>query len=137
MHSLLAATGEPVVPTLADVFGHAPKAPLTPDEIQESNIAIRSYRADYLSYWASTASLTGTGRPVDAVIAPTTPYASPLVGKLRYSGYTTAFNLLDYSVCVVPVTRADKGIDRYGSGMFEALSEQDQVCYEECKFFAN
>lgn len=103
--------------------------------MQDGNIAIRTYRAAYLAYWAGTASLTGTGRPVDAVIAPTTPYASPLVGQLRYAGYTTAINLLDYSVCVVPVTRADGRVDRYGDGGgFEAWNEQDRVCYEECKF---
>ncbi|KAL9091463.1 MAG: hypothetical protein Q9165_004849 [Trypethelium subeluteriae] len=123
-------TGEPAPATLAGTFGNSPTTPSSVRDVQSHNIATRTYRADYLTYWRSTASLTGTGRPVDAIIAPTSPYASPLLGKMRYVGYTAAYNLLDYSVCVIPVTKAEKDVDKYEDG-YEALGEQDRVCFEE------
>ncbi|KAL9065440.1 MAG: hypothetical protein Q9157_007476 [Trypethelium eluteriae] len=129
-HHLLSRTGEPAPPTLAGTFGNSPTTPSSVQDVQAHNRATRAYRADYLTYWRSTASLTGTGRPVDAIIAPTSPYASPLLGKMKYVGYTAAYNLLDYSVCVIPVTKAEKDVDRYEDG-FEALGEQDRVCFEE------
>ena len=38
-------------------------------------------REEYLAAWRATASLTGTGRPMDAIIAPVAPFAAPPHGK--------------------------------------------------------
>lgn len=46
-------------------------------------------------------------------------------GRLEYIGYTLFANVLDYSVGVLPVTRADRLVDVYPEG-FEALSEADE-----------
>jgi amidase len=44
----------------------------------------RDLRQQYLDLWAATESLTGTGRPVDAIICPVAPYAAPLHGRNTY-----------------------------------------------------
>lgn len=40
-------------------------------------------RQEYLARWESTTSISGTGRPVDAIIAPCAPFAAPPHGKNR------------------------------------------------------
>jgi amidase len=37
----------------------------------------RDLREEYLDYWRGTVHVTGTGRPVDAIIAPVAPYTVP------------------------------------------------------------
>jgi hypothetical protein len=37
-------------------------------------------RKEYLDHWEATVDQTGTGRPVDAILAPCAPYAAPLHG---------------------------------------------------------
>ncbi len=43
----------------------------------------RNLRQEYLEYWQATEKSTGTGRPVDAIIAPVAPYAAPPHGLNR------------------------------------------------------
>jgi hypothetical protein len=37
----------------------------------------RELRREYFEFWQGSASETGTGRPIDAIIAPVAPYAAP------------------------------------------------------------
>ncbi|KAF2190967.1 amidase [Zopfia rhizophila CBS 207.26] len=87
----LALSGEPIVDSVAQISGSKPGKQSTTSEIANTNIAIWRYRKKFMDYWNSTKDLTGTGRPVDAVIAPTYPYA----------------------VSVIPVITADKDVDVY------------------------
>lgn len=41
----------------------------------------RDMRQEYLDAWNDTAKSTGTGRPVDAIISPVSPYVAPPHGK--------------------------------------------------------
>jgi amidase len=45
-------------------------------------------RQEYLDHWNSTVTLTGTGRPVDAIISPMAAYVAPPHGKNEYVLYT-------------------------------------------------
>lgn len=36
----------------------------------------KDLRQEYLEHWNSTVNATGTGRPVDAIIAPVAPYTA-------------------------------------------------------------
>ncbi|KAK6458184.1 Acetamidase [Scheffersomyces xylosifermentans] len=66
----------------------------------------------YLDRWNATAAITKNGKPIDAIIMPVTPFAGNPNGKFHdYVGYTSPFNVLDYSVGIFPVTRADKDLD--------------------------
>ncbi len=36
-----------------------------------------AFRTQHLAHWRATTALTGTGRPVDAIISPVVAYAAP------------------------------------------------------------
>lgn len=97
----------------------------------------RTYQERYASYWQSTASLTQSGRVVDAIIMPVAPSASVEPGKGRYFGYTGVGNVLDYTAVVLPVGTVDKEVDRMGAKGQEKeyvpLSEMDREIWESCE----
>ncbi|KAF2091676.1 putative general amidase GmdA [Saccharata proteae CBS 121410] len=101
----------------------------TASDIARVNVAKRQLQKEYLDYWNSTVSQTGTGRPVDAIIAPAAPWPAVRPGMYYHIGYTTCFNLLDYTSAVLPVTKVDKSIDKVDAG-FKALSDVDQKCQD-------
>ncbi|KAJ7492390.1 general amidase [Mycena latifolia] len=71
----------------------------------------RGLRQEYLKHWEDTASLTGTGRPVDAVISPMAPYTAAPHGLNKSAQYTMSWNLLDYPALVIPVSKVDQSLD--------------------------
>ncbi len=92
------------------------------------------------------------GRPVEAIISPVTPYAAILPGKFQYSrkilafprlateeltmtAYTSSLNVLDFPSVVIPVTFADKTIDKV-SPRFTPLTEKDRINMALCMSFA-
>ncbi|PCH36161.1 general amidase [Wolfiporia cocos MD-104 SS10] len=68
-------------------------------------------RKDYLDRWQNTVQVTGTGRPIDAIICPATPSAAPPHGMNKYSNYTRVWNALDYTASVFPVTTVNPDVD--------------------------
>lgn len=71
----------------------------------------RKYIANQLAAWEATSSLTGTGRPVDALISPPAPYVSFKHGEKQDIYYTGIGNLNDWPSTVFPVTRVDPAVD--------------------------
>ncbi|PWN46941.1 amidase [Violaceomyces palustris] len=65
------------------------------------------YRKEYLDHWQSTVNQTGTGRPVDAIIAPVSNWASCPHDTNDNVSYTTQWNLLDRPCVVFPVGFVD------------------------------
>jgi amidase len=104
----------------------------TASEIMAVNIAKREAQKDYMEYWNSTAELTGTGKPVDAVISPLAPFAAARPEKYTYLTYSSFVNLLDYTSVVVPVTNVDKNVDKKDEG-FKAVGEVDQQTQDTCE----
>ena len=47
--------------------------------------------------------------------------------------YTESINLMDYSVAVIPVTKADKSIDRFDRD-YEPLNDIDRKNWEACEY---
>ncbi|KAJ5277349.1 hypothetical protein N7524_003502 [Penicillium chrysogenum] len=84
---------------------------MTASEIAALNVAKREYQKQYMDYWHSTAEVTGTGRPVDALFCPLAPHAAVIPGEFKSVGYTGFVNVLDYTSLAIPVTFADKNID--------------------------
>lgn len=82
-HNALAISGEPPTET---IFGSQPSPENNASQIMKKNIEIREYRKAYLDYWNSTAGITETGRPVDAIILPLFPGPPPAPGKIRHFG---------------------------------------------------
>ncbi|KAI6351324.1 hypothetical protein MCOR25_010012 [Pyricularia grisea] len=103
----LRMSGESLIPLLeqsADL-----KNPLSLLAYQDLVLKALNYEEQYADYWRSTADVDG--QEVDAIIAPVCQSAAVIPGKLYSSGYTEIFNLLNYSVAVIPVTKANKEID--------------------------
>ncbi len=97
------------------------------------------------------AILSNIGQIVDAVIMPVAPHAAVIPGKYfsagalstrrsfetwrltRAKAYTEAINLLDYSAVVIPVTRANKELDK-PEGSFTPMNDMDAQNWAACKF---
>ncbi|OJA19799.1 hypothetical protein AZE42_05609 [Rhizopogon vesiculosus] len=80
-------TGEPIIATME--LENLDTAKMRGDLLQE-----------YLDYWEATASETGTGRPVDAIICPVAPFVATPHGKNR-----------SYPATIFPVTTVDPNLD--------------------------
>ncbi|GAA6063241.1 hypothetical protein JCM10212_000343 [Sporobolomyces blumeae] len=88
----------------------------------------RDFITEQLNAWEATSSRTGTGRPIDALIAPPAPYTSFTHDAQQYIGYTAMFNLTDQSVGIVPVTTVQDSDVKAEPHEFK--SEFDKVNYE-------
>ena len=67
----------------------AGRKPYTISESWKLNGERELRRAQGLAHWNATKELTGTGRPVDAIISPMAAYAAPPHGKNRCVHYGT------------------------------------------------
>lgn len=122
-------SGEPPKPNIMDV---KESKVFNATEIMENQVDKREAQKEYMDYWNSTQEVTGTGRPVDAIISPLAPFAAARPEKYTYYNYSAFVNVLDYTSVVVPVTRVDKTVDKAYSN-FEPLDETDKVTQETCK----
>jgi hypothetical protein len=85
---MTSATGEPIVSTM-ELDSADPIIPpirpksggITAYQLWQQQKLRRDTRKEYLDHWEATASETGTGRPVDAIICPTAGYAAHPHGK--------------------------------------------------------
>ncbi|RHZ60707.1 uncharacterized protein CDV56_107412 [Aspergillus thermomutatus] len=140
-HDALGSSGEPSnrvdldlcgpPRTSSTVFGLKAGRQANATEINGINLEVQKYRTAYLEYWHSTAVITGTGRAVDALIMPVSPGSAPEPGKVRYFGYTTVVNVLDYTSCAVPVGTVDKAVDQYPDELYEPLNDLDRLVHDD------
>jgi amidase len=82
------STGEPVIATmeLDDADGVAASfrpqhGGATAYQLWQVQKLRQDIRKEYIDHWNTTASETGTGRPVDAIICPAAPFAATPHGK--------------------------------------------------------
>ncbi|KAL8765719.1 MAG: hypothetical protein Q9209_007284 [Squamulea sp. 1 TL-2023] len=134
IRSALELSGEPMVPQIEPIYGakHNHDPPKDATFIAANNVAMREYQKEYMEYWNSTAESTGTGKPVDIVILPVTPFAAARPYKYPYYGYSSIVNALDYTACTLPVTTVDKNIDVMDDS-FEPVSDLDKEVMATCK----
>ncbi|KAH6649192.1 amidase [Truncatella angustata] len=112
VHDALKLSGEPLLQSLEPLFGKKkPNPTMSLQEYYELMTRFREYQDQYAEYWESTKSLSGTGRPVDGIIAPVAPHAAVRHNCFFSSSYTLIHNLLDHAAVTVPVTFADKSMD--------------------------
>ncbi|OAX34389.1 general amidase [Rhizopogon vinicolor AM-OR11-026] len=109
-------TGEPILSTMELDSAVTPirtvrSGGITAYELWQVQKLRRDTRKEYLDHWEATASATGTGRPVDAIICPVAPYTAFPHGKGMYPNYTMVWNGLDYPASVFPVTTVDPILD--------------------------
>ncbi|CUM66574.1 uncharacterized protein PRCAT00004243001 [Priceomyces carsonii] len=124
-------SGEPVIKDLVmlDKNGNPPKAVSVLEYWKQAGAKYR-YQQQFDEYLLSTINRTKTGRAVDCLILPLQAGASYKPGyynKVR-ANFTTAFNVLDYSVVATPITKADKTVDLIEE--YTPLNDADQFLYE-------
>ena len=85
---MTSTTGEPIISTMAldtadpIIPPYRPKTGgITAYQLWQLQKLRRDTRKEYLDHWEATASETGTGRPVDAIICPVAPYTGHPHGK--------------------------------------------------------
>ncbi|KAL5512322.1 hypothetical protein ACEPAG_3314 [Sanghuangporus baumii] len=112
-------SGEPLLDTLAPEgksvgFEWIKRPPCEPISLYDSWQLMKKkndLRNEHLSLWNSTASMTGTGRPVDAIVTPVAPYASVPHGRNIDASYTVTWNALNCSTVIIPVSKVQPEID--------------------------
>jgi amidase len=85
-----------------------------------------------LDHWESTVLRTGTGRPVDAIIAPAGGTGPVPHGQDQYIYYTAMCNLMDWTAAVFPMTEIDPLKDPKKSK--EARNEVEKKIHDLCEF---
>lgn len=129
IHGEFARSGEPMASQIGNFYGKEPVAEATATHIAQTNLEHRKWKKEYMDAWNSTASATGTGKPMDAIIAPLAPYPAARPGLFLWYGYSMFVNGLDYTAVTIPVTIASKDTDKYDNG-YKPLSEQDKQAYD-------
>ncbi|KAH8601218.1 amidase signature domain-containing protein [Bisporella sp. PMI_857] len=124
IHEAFALSGEPMASQVSSVYGER-KPEYTASQICAVNVAKREYQREYLEYWNSTVELTGTGRPVEAIISPLAPFAAARPDMYDYYGLSVWVNFLDYSTSILPVTLVDKNVDVVDEG-YTPMNSQDE-----------
>ena len=130
VHKAFSLSGEP--PSQQIMYKGGPEPEMGATKIAETNVAKREYQKEYMEYWNRTADATGSNRPVDAVIMPLAPFPAARPERYKYYGYGSILNVLDYSTCVVPVTKVDKKVDIINKS-FKAVDDFDKKVQNDCK----
>ncbi|KAI5120833.1 hypothetical protein M0805_007020 [Coniferiporia weirii] len=103
--AILKETGEPPVPQTKWILDQVPNngKPFSIGETFRLNLEREAFRHKLLKHWNDTKTRTGTGRPVDAILAPVAPTLAPKHDTTKWWGYTSYWNLADYPAAVFPV----------------------------------
>ncbi|THC94676.1 hypothetical protein EYZ11_005861 [Aspergillus tanneri] len=126
----LSLSGESPIPQVLEPFNHGQGKQADASQIAAINIEKREFQKAYLDYWNETINVTGTGRTADALITPVIAYTAVKPHQLRYVDYSLFVNILDYPSVTVPVTRADKAIDKQDQ-TYRPENSQDQQVYDD------
>ncbi|GAA6055527.1 hypothetical protein JCM3770_006769 [Rhodotorula araucariae] len=122
-----ALSGEPVLGGV--LKGMAPPPHLTTYDYWQLCLKRRNWIKEQLLAWEATTELTGSGRPLDAIIAPPAPYPSFRHGDKQDIFYTGICNICDYPSAVFPVTTVDPRVDVKGEP-YKFSTEFDKINYE-------
>lgn len=100
----MAESGEPPIPSFSWIVGHTEgRPPYSIAEMFALNAEREKIRALAHAHWNATASKTTTGRPVDVILTPVSATLAPPHDSVRWWGYSSHWNLLDYPAAVFPV----------------------------------
>ncbi|KAM7189482.1 Amidase signature domain containing protein [Rhypophila sp. PSN 637] len=126
-------SGEPIIAPLQETF--RPREATGLLEFQRLTLKAVKFQDDYADYWNNSTGLKSEedkdpdGRTVDAFIMPVAPHAAVIPGKYFYVGYTGVINLLNYSAVTIPVTEADREVDKLDK-KYVPSDELDQANWE-------
>lgn len=127
IHAALKASGEPAIPNINDLVNpDLPSADV--NGVWDVQLQKWKYQTEYLAEWRKIEEQLG--EEMDAFIAPITPTAAIRHNQFKYYGYASAINLLDFTSVVVPVTFADKNIDKKDTS-YKPLNKMDEIVQAE------
>ncbi|KAF2820221.1 amidase [Ophiobolus disseminans] len=115
VEALLAPTNEPYRPEMT-MYKEAKE--LGVSDMWKLHLERSEIQRQYLEQWMSYGDL-------DAILAPTTPYASVTHGDFKYVGYTGVYNVVDYSAASFPTgIIVDKAKDQLATD----IKTQSEYC---------
>lgn len=130
IHTVLSASGEPAIPNINDLVDPSISgADIT--KLWDVQLQKWKFQMEYIEEWNKLEEKLG--KEMDAFIMPITPTAAIRHNQFKYYGYASAINLLDFTSVVVPVTFADKNLDKKNE-RFKPMNDMDKQVQEECKF---
>jgi amidase len=149
IHYNLGLSGEPPQDRVVGNYGVKAGIPKACNEVFDLVLRHRKYQKQYMDYWNSTAQLTSSGRPVDAILSPVSPVPPhPFFGTTDFGkslpplrpknnmlislGYTPWVNVIDSPSVVFPVTRVYADVDKVDK-TYQPLNELDGKIWDECK----
>lgn len=121
-------------PLIQEVEAPNPAKRLSILQFNNVIIKIKQLRQKYLDIWQATASQTGTGMPVDAIILPSGGTVASPHGTMEYFTYEAISNILEWTCATIPVTKVDPLLDPKPQGPFEPMSDHDQRNWNKCGF---
>ncbi|CAH0023853.1 unnamed protein product [Clonostachys rhizophaga] len=121
-------SGEPPIPNIDQLLHPSSSKKVDMNQLWDVQLEKWNIQREYLSRIREFE--VKTGKELDAIIAPVTATAAIRHNQLRYYGYSTVTNFLDFSSVAVPVTFADKSIDTK-KGDFQPLTDIDKEVQAE------
>jgi amidase len=79
-------SGEPLNWRIKELYGEEATTPKTANKMAETYLKLREYQKEYMEYWNSTAKLTKSGKPVEAILTPVAPFAALQLDKTTSVG---------------------------------------------------
>ncbi|THY73773.1 glutamyl-tRNA amidotransferas-like protein subunit A [Aureobasidium pullulans] len=127
IHTVLSASGEPAIPNINDLVDPSISgADIT--KLWDVQLQKWTFQMEYIEEWNKLEEKLG--KEMDAFIMPITPTAAIRHNQFKYYGYASAINLLDFTSVVVPVTFADKNLDKKNE-RFKPMNDMDKQVQEE------
>ncbi|KAK6081202.1 amidase [Seiridium cupressi] len=121
------ATGEPLPLNVEKFYGPSNTSlkPATVFETWQNQYRKSILAQRFLERWQETAKSTGTGRPIDALITPSTPFPAIRHDTPYKWNYGVLSPLLDLTTGIFPVTKVDLEKDRIPPD-WQPISEKDK-----------
>ncbi|THZ13766.1 glutamyl-tRNA amidotransferas-like protein subunit A [Aureobasidium pullulans] len=127
IHTVLSASGEPAIPNINDLVDPSISgADIT--KLWDVQLQKWKFQMEYIEEWNKLEEKLG--KEMDAFIMPITPTAAIRHNQFKYYGYASAINLLDFTSVVVPVTFADKNLDKKDERS-KPMNDMDKQVQEE------
>lgn len=100
--AVLASAEEDLVPGVAFTLKAFNTTILSVKELFACNNLMAKYKVQMAELWNSTISRTSTGRPIDAILCPSSAVVGAPHDTPGYVGYTSLWNILDYPAATIP-----------------------------------
>jgi amidase len=127
------ASGEPLHPQLQGWVDRSQKNPQSVFDTWQNQNRRTMLAQKWLERWQATERDTGTGRPIDGLIMPSTPFPAPQHDKPYPWHYGALSPLLSLTAGIFPVTKVDLEKDKVPVD-WTPISEKDKEVMEWCKF---